>query len=36
MEKAGKIGRLDQIAALMPELEGQFKLLRAKMQEVEL
>jgi CheY-like chemotaxis protein/HPt (histidine-containing phosphotransfer) domain-containing protein len=36
MEKAGKIGRLDQIAALMPELEEQFKLLRAKMQEVEL
>jgi PAS domain S-box-containing protein len=34
IEKAGKAGRLDQIAALMPELELQFKLLRSKMQEI--
>jgi HPt (histidine-containing phosphotransfer) domain-containing protein len=35
MEKAGQAGRLDEIAAFMPELERQFGLLRAHMQEVE-
>ncbi len=35
MEKAGKAGRLDEIAAFMPELERQFGLLRAHMREVE-
>ena len=33
MEKAGKAGRPEEIAALMPELERQFDLLRAKMRE---
>jgi PAS domain S-box-containing protein len=33
MEKAGKTGRPEEIAALMPELERQFDLLRTKMQE---
>jgi PAS domain S-box-containing protein len=35
MEKAGQAGRLDEIAAFMPELERQFGLLRAHMREVE-
>jgi PAS domain S-box-containing protein len=35
MEKAGQAGRLDEIAAFMPELERQFGLLRAHMQEGE-
>ncbi|MCX6564127.1 MAG: PAS domain S-box protein [Candidatus Aminicenantes bacterium] len=33
MEKAGKTGRPEEIAALMPELERQFNLLRTKMRE---
>jgi len=33
MEKAGKAGRPEEIAALMPELERQFDLLRARMRE---
>jgi len=33
MEKAGKAGRPEEMAALMPELERQFNLLRAKMRE---
>ena len=33
MEKAGKAGQLEEIAALMPELERQFDLLRTKMRE---
>jgi PAS domain S-box-containing protein len=36
MEKAGKSGRLTEVAALMPELEEQFELLKAQMREVEL
>jgi PAS domain S-box-containing protein len=36
MEKAGRSGQLDQIAALMPELEEQFNSLKVKMREVEL
>ena len=35
MEKAGKSGRLDEIAALLPKLERQFELLKAQMGEVE-
>jgi PAS domain S-box-containing protein len=33
MEKAGKAGRPEEIAALMPELERQFDLLRTRMRE---
>jgi HPt (histidine-containing phosphotransfer) domain-containing protein len=33
MEKAGRNGRLEEIAALMPELERQFDLLKAQMRE---
>jgi PAS domain S-box-containing protein len=33
MEKAGKAGQLDEIAALMSELKRQFDLLRTKMRE---
>jgi HPt (histidine-containing phosphotransfer) domain-containing protein len=33
MENAGKAGRLDSLAALVPELERQFDLLRARMGE---
>jgi len=33
MEKAGKAGRPEEIAAIMPELVRQFNLLRAKMRE---
>jgi hypothetical protein len=36
MEKAGKSGRLTEVAALMPELEEQFELLKAQMRKVEL
>ena len=35
MEKAGRAGCLEEIAALVPELERQFELLRAAMQEAE-
>lgn len=35
MEKAGQAGRLAEVAALMPELEEQFELLKAQMREVE-
>ena len=35
VEKAGQAGRLDEIAAFMPELERQFELLKAQMREVE-
>ena len=35
VEKAGKAGRLEEIAALMPELERQFDLLKAQMREGE-
>jgi HPt (histidine-containing phosphotransfer) domain-containing protein len=33
MEKAGREGRLQEIAALMPELERQFELLEVHMRE---
>jgi two-component system sensor histidine kinase/response regulator len=32
MERAGRAGRLDEVAALMPELERQFDALRGRMQ----
>jgi PAS domain S-box-containing protein len=32
MEKAGKAGRLDEVAALLPELKRQFDLLQARME----